>query len=363
MNKNRTKPLLLAGLGLIAVFYAGDWVMTNWIEKPVKQREIQKANLQKTIDEFDQKYIARARQEAPWLRYWYSQSLPTNPEIAKSLYRAWLFEVAEYVGIAGRTVNASQPARGRAYYSMNFSMRGRGTLEQLTEFLYEFYNAGHLHKITSIGITPVGRGGTLDLSIAIETLILPQANRPDRLGTGQAYRLASRSLDDYQVIANRNLFSADGGGSVDPVNHTYLTAVNYVDNEPQAWFTLRTTGAVMRLKPDDHLVQTGDTVRKLCRVDDLQAISFDGTRSEIGSIGEIETGSVLVLWADRVWEPTLSPAGNALEFRPFDSYFSVIGRVVDVEDTEVILQSGDERWLLSFGDGLNDAFALPPEMY
>jgi hypothetical protein len=363
VKQNRRKQLLLAGLGLIAMFYAGDWVLTNWIEKPKQQRKAQIIALQTKIKEFDQKYIARAQQEVPWLRYWYSQSLPTNPAVAQSLYRAWLLELGEYVGIAGRTVNATEPVRRGAFYSMNFSMRGGGTLEQLTQFLYEFYNAGHLHKITSISVTPTGKGGWLDLSLTIETLIIPQANRPDQLATGRAYRLASLSLDDYQVIAKRNLFSVGGGGSVDPVNQTFLTAVNYVNDEPQAWFTLRTSGAVMKLGRDDQLVQTGDTVRKLCQVDDLQAISFNGTRSEIGSVGEIDTGSVLVRWADRIWEPTLSNAGDALEFRPFDSHFSELGRVVDVEDTDVVLQSGDERWLLSIGDGLNDAFALPPELY
>ena len=119
----------------------------------------------------------------------------------------------------------------------------------------------------------------------------------------------------------------------------------------------------MKLGRDDRLVQTGDSVRKLCQVDDLQSVYFDGSRSEVGSIGEIETGSVLVRWADQTWEPTLSVAGDSLEFRPFASQLSEIGRVVDVEDTEVVLQSGDERWLLSIGDGLNEAFALPPEMF
>lgn len=363
MKQDRRKQLLLAGLGLIAVFYVGDWVLTNWIEKPKQQRKARIVDLQAKIKEFDQKYIARAQREIPWLRYWYSQSLPTNPAVAQSLYRAWLLELGEYIEIAGRTVNATEPVRRGAFYSMNFSMRGRGTLEQLTQFLYEFYNAGHLHKITSVSVTPVGKGGLLDLSLTIETLIIPQANRPDRLATGRAYRLASLSLDDYQVIAKRNLFAVGGGGSVDPVSRTYLTAVNYVNDKPQAWFTLRTTGAIMKLARDDQLVQTGDTIRKLCHVDDLQAVSFNGSRSEIGSVGEIETGSVLVRWADRVWEPTLSIAGDALEFRPFDSQISEIGRVVDVEDTEVVLQSGDERWLLSIGDGLNDAFALPPELF
>ncbi len=362
MNQNRRKRLLLGGLSLIAVFYAGDWILTNWIEAPKEQRKKQIVALQARIKEYDQKYIARAQSDIPWLRYWYSQSLPANPAVAQSLYRAWLLEVGEYIGFAGQIVNATQPARRGAFYSMSFSVRGRGTLEQLTQFLYEFYRAGQLHKITSISITPAGQGGAIDLSLVIETLIIPQANRTS-LGTGEAYRLTSGSLDDYQVVPQRNLFSVGGGGAVDPVNHTYLTAVNYVNNVPQAWFTLRTSGAVMKLSRNDRLVQTGDSIRKLCEVEDLQALSFNGTRSEIGSIGEIETGSVLVRWADRLWEPTLSVTGDALEFRPYTSHFSEIGNVVDVEDTEVVLAAGDERWLLSIGDRLNDALALPPEMY
>ncbi|MHB8898259.1 MAG: hypothetical protein ACYC6Y_05890 [Thermoguttaceae bacterium] len=363
MKQDRRKRLLIVGLGLVAVFYAGDWVMTNWIEKPKEQRRKQIVALQARINEYDQKYIARANQDSRWLAYWFSQSLPTDPEVAQSLYRAWLLELGEYVGIAGRTVNATEPVRRGPFYSMNFSLRGMGNLEQLTQFLYEFYSAGHLHKITSISLTPMGKAGTMDLSLVIETLIIPQANRPDRLGTGRAYRLTSLSPDDYRVINKRNLFSAGGGGSLDPVAHTYLTAVNYVNDRPQAWFTLRTSGAVMKLNRDDRLVQTGDTVRKLCQVEDLQAIVFDGARSDIGSIGEIETSSVLVRWADRVWEPALNAAGNSMEFRPFEDHLSEIGKVVLIEDTEVVLQAGDERWLLSIGDGLNDAFALPPEMF
>lgn len=363
MKKERRRGLLLAGLGLIAVFVAGDWINTNWIEEPKKKRKTQIATLQNKIREYDEKYIARARREAPWLRYWYSQSLPADPRVAQSLYRAWLLEMAEYVGISGRTVNATEPSRQTAFYSMNFSLRGRGSLEQLTQFLYEFYNAGQLHKITSISMTPSGNAGMLDLSIVIEALILPQANRPDRLSTSRAYRLASLSLDDYQVIHERNLFSVGGSGAVDPVNHTYLTAVNYVNDEPQAWFTLRTTGAVMKLARGDRLVETGDTVRKLCRVDDLRTVSFKGTRCEVGTFSEIESGAVLVSWADRIWEAELDAAGNSLRFSPFESHFSEVGRVVDVSDTEVVLQSGDERWLLSIGDGLNDAFALPPELF
>jgi len=59
--------------------------------------------------------------------------------------------------------------------------------------------------------------------------------------------------------------------------------------------------------------------------------------------------------------PSLGPAGR-LDFQPFDSAFSEIGEVTQIEDTDLVLKSGDESWLLSIGDCLNDAFAMPPEL-
>jgi len=360
MKPARRKQLLLAALGLILVFYGGDWVLTNWIDKPKKQRQVQLNALQGEIKKYDQ-FIARAAQDSAWLRYWNSQSLPSNSEIARSLYQTWLLEVADYAKLARRTVNSTEPLRRGAYYSINFTLQGIGSLKQVTEFLYEFYNAGHLHKITSISLTPVGQSGTFSLSLVIETLILPGADRRDRLSDVRAYRLASASLADYDVIAERNIFAVGGGGGADPTNHTFLTAVNYVNGEPQAWFTQKTDGSVMKLQSGDTLVQTADRIRKLCRLDDLRSARFDGVRSPVGTVGEIESGAVLVAADGKFWLPSLGPAGR-LDFQPFDSAFSEIGEVTQIEDTDLVLKSGDESWLLSIGDCLNDAFAMPPEL-
>lgn len=361
MKPNRRKQLLLALLGLILVYFGGEWVLANWIEAPKKQRRAQLNALQGEIKKYDQ-FVGRAAQDAAWLRYWNSQSLPSNTEVARSLYQAWLLDVADYAKLARRTVNSTEPVRRGAYLSMTFTLQGMGSLEQLTQFLYEFYNAGHLHKITSISLTPAGQSGTLSLSLAIEALILPGADRRDRLSGGQAYRLASLSLADYEVISDRNVFAVGGGGGADPVNHTFLTAVNYVNGEPQAWFTQKTDGSVMKLRTGDALVETGNRIRKLCRISDFEAVRFDGTRSQVGAIGEIESGAVLVATAEQVWLTSLSPAGDRLEFQPFDSPLSEIGQIAEIEGTELILKSGDESWLLSIGDCLNDAFAIPPEL-
>ena len=40
---------------------------------------------------------------------------------------------------------------------------------------------------------------------------------------------------------------------------------------------------------------------------------------------------------------------------------SLRAKVVDIEDADVIIESDGQRWLLTIGDRLTDAFALPPE--
>ena len=108
-------------------------------------------------------------------------------------------------------------------------------------------------------------------------------------------RLASAALADYDPIVQRNLFGI--GGSPDPTDHTYLTAVSSVDGEPQVWFTLRAAGEVLKLRKGDGL--------------------------EVGQFS---------------------------------------GTIAEIEGSDVVIEADDgERWLLTLGESLTDAYALPPE--
>ena len=83
------------------------------------------------------------------------------------------------------------PATAAAWaYPISFSVQGRGTLEQLTELLHEFYSAAHLHQIQSLVIAPVGRTDLLDVSVSIETLALAGADAEARRLSGKCDRLA-----------------------------------------------------------------------------------------------------------------------------------------------------------------------------
>lgn len=360
---NDYRKLGLYGLLAVVVLYlGGDWVVVNLWKGPEQDRLRQIAALESDVKK-RKDFLQKAREDARWLAYWESLSLPTDLEVARSLYQAWLVELTRYAGLTGPSFNPGEPvARRGRYYAIAYSVRARGTLEQLCTFLFEFYKAGHLHQIRSVDVSPIMRSDDLDLSLSIEALVLPRADRGDRLSTRTVdIRLASARLDDYRPIAERNLFAVGDPGA-DPTDHAYLTGISYVDGEPEAWFTLRTDGVILKLREGDRLVQTGRKIRKLCEVEDLDSIRFEGLRSPIGTVTEIQQESVLVLSDGQFKLATFAPGGSDLVWIDYTRMVTPVGRVVEMEDTDLVLRAGDgERWLISTGESLAQAYALPPE--
>jgi len=293
MNSKRRKGLLLGVATVVLAMICGDWLWRNAVEGPTELRERRLAGLQRARQQRENA-LAQARKAGQQLAKWEAQSLPSDPEVARSLYQAWLLELVGFVELRNPNVDSGSPvSRKGLYQTISFSVRGRGTLEQLTTFLFEFYSADHLHQIRSLSITPLQKSDQLDLSISIEAAVLATATRRDRLSTERSDRLASEPLEDYYPIARRNLFGF--GGNPDATDYTYLTAVVHVDDELEAWFTLRATDEVLKLREGQNL-----------------------------SIGQ---------------------------FR---------GTVREIEASDVVLESEGERWLLTIGENLAQAFALPP---
>ena len=300
MTPNLRKNILLGGLGFIVLLYAGDWLMKNVLEGPLQERNRKIERLDEDIKK-KETALARARQAGKQLEIWEAQSLPSDSEVARSLYRAWLLELVVYVDLGNPFVDSGEPLVKKGMYrTISFSVRGRGTLDQLTTFLFYFYDANHLHQIRSLAITPVPKSDELDLSITIEAVVLPTADRRDRLSADTSDRLAFNDPEDYESISGRNLFGI--GGNPDPTDYTFLTTVVYVDSQPEAWFTL----PWFTLPPNDN------PLRKFREGQTLEIGQFSGTIAEIA-------------------------------------------------DSDVIIESEGERWLLTIGENLAQAFALPPE--
>lgn len=281
-------------LGAILAYYAGEWVLNTVLNEPLSRLQSEREGYERKIEK-NKKDLGEARAAAKQLLELERRSLPSNTEVARSVYQDWLLQLVDHVGMKDRTVNSSQPQGRKGLFSViSCSVRAKGTLEQLTTFLYEFYSAGHLHQIRSISMTPIQKTGELDLSISIEAASLPDADRKETLSQERGDRLASASLADYAPFARRNFFAV--GGGLDPTDQAYLSAVNYVDGQPEAWFTLRDSDSLLKLRLGDSL-----------------------------AIGQFT------------------------------------GVIAEIDDADVVLESEGQRWLLTIGESLTDAYALPPE--
>jgi hypothetical protein len=295
MMKMSRQTVLLGLLGVVVLYFGGEWLFNTVFEGPRRERADRGRELSRRIEQRERDLLA-AMKASKRLETYEAQSLPSNTEIAISFYRSWLTELVEYVKLTNAYVDAGAPLNRRGIYqSIDFSIRATGTLQQLLTFLFEFYHSGNLHQIQRINITPTGRNNQLDLDIAVQALILPTATRTDRLSDVEVHRLAFDKLSDYTLIAERNLFGFTGQG-VHETDQTFLTAVVHVNDKPQAWFTIRST----------------DEVKRLSLGDQLAVGSFHGT-------------------------------------------------IQDISDHDVVVGSDSERWLLTVGENLTQAVALPPE--
>lgn len=309
---SRLRTIGLAALLVVMVgYFGGEWVLDQLIQGPLQAARARRTQLERDIEQRETS-LQRLRAAGQVLAQWEDQSLPADIEAARSLYQAWLVELVDDVGLSGPSVTSSEPsARAGLYRTLSFSVRGRGTLEQLTRFLFAFYQTDLLHQVRSLTITPLQRAEDLDLSLAIEALSLTAATSGAdakqaaaapaenvyeqfrRRAWRVSERLAFPQLEPYEVIIRRNLFAV--GGAFDPTDLTYVTSVTESDGRPEVWFTNRATDEVVRL----------------------------------GLGGTLEVGPLTF-------------------------------RLTEVHATDVVIEIDNERWLLSPGDRITDAHALPP---
>ena len=262
MSESR-KYLLYLALAGIALCFGGDYIWRSNVEDPLERKKELKEKLQEEIKK-KKKDLAKSKAAAKKLDILEMSSLPSEPEIARSLYRTWLLELVEKSEFHTAHVESGAATSRKGFYdTLGFSVRGKGTLQHVVRFLFEFYRGGHLHRIQQMSLTPLGKTGSLDVIITIEALILPGTDRKDTLSTRKSNWLNFRSLADYGIIAQRNFFGV--GGESDPSQQAYLTAVTRDNGEPEIWVTLRGQ----------------DKLRKLHLGDQFEIGQFNGTVVDI----------------------------------------------------------------------------------
>jgi hypothetical protein len=189
------------------------------------------------------------------LTQWERSALPAESSNARSLYQSWLRALAHQAGLRQLDVQSGEGQSHKGVYTLfSFTVRGRSTLAELVQFLYGFYSAGHLHKLRVLDLKPLEGARTFDVTMTIEALSLPGADRKDQLSQVSSARLRFAKPSDYaDVIAARNLFAPYAPPSrrrqqVDPSQYTFITAIITGDSSPaQVWLEERLTGKKWKL--------------------------------------------------------------------------------------------------------------------
>jgi hypothetical protein len=149
-------------------------------------------------------------------------------------------------------------------------------LDQVTSFLYAFYDAGHLHKIRSMSLRPLQGAEQIDLNLSVEAIALRDATRSDELTTVSVDTLALADRGGYQPLVQRNLFRA---GAVNLVEkNTVLTAITSdVRGAHEAWFS---TGA----NRQTHVLAEGNSLPVDTR--SLQVVRIDAEQVVVAFGGQ-----------------------------------------------------------------------------
>lgn len=295
-------------LSLLAIFFAGygaTWAYRTQFREP-------RTRLNGEIAKYRQE-TEKLRQSTEFMNGFdtqqvglYYRSLPQIPNDALTNYQHWLREVLKFADVDGAEVETERsPQRTRLGVYYRFHVRAKFSLDQLSRFLFEFYFAPFLHRVNALSIAPVeGHEDQVAVAFSIEALgipaISPQHPYPLQRDLPTGFVQPRLRSGDFETYR------------VIAGRNLLQAAKGGVDRADYAFLT-----ALNRINGEPEIwisVRTDDSVVRAKRGETVRVGSF-------------------------------------------------IAEVVDILDQDVVFQRGDMRWLVTLGDSLSEAFALPPEAW
>lgn len=164
---------------------------------------------------------ARQRRE-----YYDRFSLPNDLNTSKIQYEGYLKKLTKECDLdikvfnpqnSGGRGNSFRGANGstKVFDQITYTLTGKGTLDQITDFLHRFYSLNMIQRISQITVDPilVGGGGEKDFEregphkITIKVDVLSMVSAPPIREFEDEYRSMKKSLDEYNLaILGRNMF-------------------------------------------------------------------------------------------------------------------------------------------------------------
>ena len=216
MTPREKKLALIVGsmLPIVLLFLAFFWFMDRFDSNNEQIDDL----LARVEEQEDKKKLGLAASQRQG--FYRKTSLPSMTSRTRSVYKTWLDDVV--IKECGMTYNGPRmkPAGAITYERDSiakrnaFTIRPKGTLQQLTQFLHIFYTADQMHRINKLSVKPLGKSsrgkppvlsGELQMEIEIETVSM--SDGPENIASFPAWQQQLPALDQYtDGILDRNIF-------------------------------------------------------------------------------------------------------------------------------------------------------------
>ena len=288
---NQRERILLGAVGLLALF----WGATVGWDRYQTALTINQNQQQSADQQLSQARTASARglRAERLLRGWRRQSLPTNVDIAKSLYQDWLRQQLVDAGLVVREITETSSRSTQKHFSqVTYVINAQGTLGELTEFLYRFYQSNQLHRVSSASLTPTTTRKSLTVSLTIDALSLADCPRSNELAAGSSETFVEPLETVRDGIVSRNVFVAyapaqqeqaaeQEAEGPDETAQAFLTGMTYGEGGWQLAIRMSDSGQVRYYRQGDS-IEIGRFSGEIVDLDGRRAIvSRNGQRMQI----------------------------------------------------------------------------------
>ena len=293
---NRRTMILAAAAAAVFGLYFLDRGYRSLIEEPTDRYENRLNAISADLQDANREQVT-GRRLANRLEQYASRALPYEAELARSRYQEWLLRLVEKHQFQSAAVDAELPRaveirgrrerrkRRRLGYRIGYTLRGRTTLQRLTDFLYEFQRSAQLHKIRSFSLSPLVDGNQLDVTMDIETLTLEASERAGELSNLVRDETSMPPRGSFTELVRRNLFARGFSRALAEIRLNAITRNR--SGELEAWFAVGSP-------PRTQQVAQGGSLRIPLHRVDVIGFKEDAVELEVNGLAcAIELGETL----------------------------------------------------------------------
>ena len=201
---NQRERYLAIGVGVMVVAILG-WFVQGWIAGAFDRRQQNITRLEGDLNA-QKRRVDQGQRAARTIAAFEERSLPSNPDVARSLYHDWLMAEIGKSGMIEQTVKSGPSQEERNLYTLQeFIITAKGTLPQVVDLLHAFYSVDWLHRLKHFNAKPIKDSKLLDIHMTVQALSLKNAAATN-LVVRPAQRLGLPDRQAYHdLIVSRNL--------------------------------------------------------------------------------------------------------------------------------------------------------------